>query len=133
MTKTEFVCSACGSPNVRRSRRTSALELPRMMLGTYPFRCLDCRRRVWINIWLFSRKKRPACPRCLALDVNPIDPATMRRGLWRRILVTLGAHGYRCNHCRRAFLAFKHLESAAPAPLQSPPLKSRVASAGQSS
>lgn len=78
-----------------------------MMIGKYPFRCLDCRERVWINIWLLSKHKRATCPRCLTLDVSPANTQTMRLGLWGKLLTGLGARGFYCAHCRRRFLTFK--------------------------
>jgi DNA-directed RNA polymerase subunit RPC12/RpoP len=104
----EFTCTACGSTNLRRSQRTSILDLPKMALGAYPFRCLDCRERFWINVWRLSRSKHVICPHCLIRDVVPISSRQMRIGLWRKILLTLGGRGYRCSVCKHAFVSLRH-------------------------
>jgi DNA-directed RNA polymerase subunit RPC12/RpoP len=83
------------------------LELPKMALGIYPFRCLDCRERFWINIWLFSKRKYAMCPRCVLLDVIPTDPRKMRLGIWGKLELKAGARGYRCLVCRHRFLSFR--------------------------
>jgi DNA-directed RNA polymerase subunit RPC12/RpoP len=111
----EFTCTACGSTNMRRSQRTSILDVPKMAFGAYPFRCLDCRERFWINVWRFSRSKHIICPHCLVRDVTPISSRQMRVGLWRKILFTAGGRGYRCSVCKHAFVSLrrKHASQAA--------------------
>lgn len=108
-----FLCSYCGSSNLRRSHSMSIVELPKMALGNYPFRCLDCRERFWINVWLFSKGKHVVCPRCLRVDVASAPPQRMRLGLWKRLLVAFGARGYRCSFCGHRFLSFKRSERPA--------------------
>jgi len=39
------VCPQCGSRNVRRSRRSGAVEVLKSSLGRYPYRCKECRGR----------------------------------------------------------------------------------------
>ena len=106
----EFTCSSCGSANLRRSHRTSMLDLPKMALGIYPFRCLDCRERFWINIWLFSKGRYAMCPRCLAVHVKPSALPRLRLNTVKRLLLTLGARGYRCSLCNHRFISFKRAE-----------------------
>jgi DNA-directed RNA polymerase subunit RPC12/RpoP len=103
----EFTCKHCGSANFRRSHSASLLDTFRMAKGTYPFRCLDCRERFWINLWLLSKGKRARCPRCLTLELTPAQPQRMRLGLWRKVMLALGARGYRCSFCGHKFLSFK--------------------------
>jgi DNA-directed RNA polymerase subunit RPC12/RpoP len=110
----------------------SVMELAKMAVGKYPFRCLDCRERVWVNIWLFSSDKQAACPRCLNLDVSPVDVKTMRLSLWRKLLISRGAQAYRCNHCKRSFLSFKKpgiRPITFPATADSEPIRPEMASA----
>lgn len=78
-----------------------------MALGVYPFRCLDCRERFWINVWRFSRSKYVICPDCLVRDVVPISSKQMRIGLWRKILLAAGGRGYRCSVCKHGFVSLK--------------------------
>ena len=111
MMRSEFTCSACGSKNLRRSHSTSLLDLPKMAMGIYPFRCLDCKERFWINVWLFSRSKHAMCPRCLSLDVALAAPQLMRLSLWKKLRLTLGARGYRCSACGFRFLSSKPVQA----------------------
>ena len=109
----EFTCGACGSANLRRSHSDSLMDLPKMAMGIYPFRCLDCRERGWINIWLFSKGGNAVCPRCLGLEVTPAPTEGMRLKLSEKAMVTAGARGYRCATCNRRFLSFKRAEPGA--------------------
>ncbi len=106
----EFTCSNCGSANLRRSHTRSLLDLPKMALGIYPFRCLDCRERFWINIWLFSKGRYAMCPRCLAVDVGPSGLARTRLNITKKLLLALGARGYRCSLCSYRFISFKRTD-----------------------
>lgn len=106
----EFTCSSCGSANLRRSHTRSLLDLPKMALGIYPFRCLDCRERFWINIWLFSKGRYAMCPHCLAVDVGPSALPRMRLNITKKICLALGARGYRCSLCGHRFVSFKRAE-----------------------
>lgn len=110
----EFTCMGCGSTNLRRSQRTSILDLPKMALGAYPFRCLDCRQRFWINVFRLSKSKYVICPDCLVRDVIPVSSRQMRMGLWRKILLAAGGHGYRCSVCKHAFISMRHRRSLRP-------------------
>ena len=113
----EFKCSSCGSDNIRRSHSESFSEFPRMALGNYPFRCLECRNRFWVNIWLFSKGSQAVCPRCLAVEVLRTPTDAMRLGIIQRALVRFGARGYLCTICNRRFLSFKHEANAANRPV----------------
>ena len=106
----EFTCSSCGSAHLRRSHAASLLDLPKMALGHYPFRCLDCRERFWINIWLFSKGRYAMCPRCLAMDVRPSSLPRMRLNMTKKLLLAVGARGYRCSLCSHQFISFKRAE-----------------------
>jgi DNA-directed RNA polymerase subunit RPC12/RpoP len=102
----EFTCSTCGSVNLRRSHSQSFADIPKMAMGIYPFRCLNCRARFWINIWLFSKKTCAVCPHCLAMEVAPASLEGKRLSLLQKILLRMGARGYRCGSCNRRFLTF---------------------------
>ncbi len=82
-----------------------------MAMGIYPFRCLDCKERFFINIWLFSKKTTAVCPRCLTIEVTPASLEGKRLSLQERVLVAMGARGYRCASCGRRFLSFKRAHS----------------------
>jgi DNA-directed RNA polymerase subunit RPC12/RpoP len=83
-----------------------------MVIGQYPFRCLDCNCRFWINVWLFAKLRYAKCPRCLGLELTTWPPKRAR--LQQRILVRLGAHRYRCAACRKNFVSFlpRHARTA---------------------
>ena len=127
MKQTEFTCSACGSANLRRSHSTSVLELPKMALGTYPFRCLDCRERFWLNIWFSARGKCAMCPRCLICEVMPVPKESIRLTLRKRLLLGIGAHAFRCSVCRHSFISFKRAEPSRRISQQPQPPKAQTA------
>src|SRR6202012_267730 len=97
MTHPEFTCSHCGSGELRRSRRTSMLDLRKIVFGKYPFRCLICKERTWID--LFRKGKRVRCPRCLTADVVPAANLHFRLGFWKHQLLRVGGRAYRCSFC----------------------------------
>lgn len=108
-------CPDCGSASLRRSRRASWFELIPMMIGSYPFRCLDCNQRFWVNIWLVSRLRYAKCPKCLGLELTPWSRRHYRLSFWQNLLSTFGAHRYRCAACRHYFLSFKPTCGVTPA------------------
>ncbi len=78
-----------------------------MLVGIYPFRCLDCDARVWVSVWLFEKLPFAKCPKCLSIDLTPWPEKHFHPSLWHKLLVTLGAHRYRCMPCRHNFLSFR--------------------------
>jgi DNA-directed RNA polymerase subunit RPC12/RpoP len=100
-------CPNCGASNVRRSRRANTSEMVRMMLGIYPFRCINCGDRFWGNVWLFSSWRWARCPRCLTLNLTDWPKRHYHIGTWVQILSKLGAKKHRCGHCRNNFLSFR--------------------------
>ena len=110
MRSAAYACQYCGSTNLRRSRRQSPVELSKMALGVYPFRCIDCNQRVWINIWLFSKLQYAKCPKCLGLDLVNWPRRHYHLNFWNKLLLTFGANPYRCSLCRCNFLSFRPLE-----------------------
>lgn len=107
-----YKCESCGSTNLRLSRRQSKLEVLKSWLGTYPFRCLDCNYRFWINIWLFSKLAYAKCPKCLGGDLGNWAARSYHLSLRKKLLMTFGAHRYRCIACRYNFLSFRPSETA---------------------
>ena len=101
----EFTCNHCGSGELRRSRSTSLIELPKILMGKYPFRCLDCKERTWID--LLRRGKQVRCPRCLTVHVAVTPHQRMRASFWQRQLLRMGARAYRCSFCSHRFVTFK--------------------------
>jgi DNA-directed RNA polymerase subunit RPC12/RpoP len=102
-----FRCESCGSANIRRSRGQSVLEFAQMALGTYPFRCLACNYRFPVNIWLWSKLKYAKCPKCLSFDLTIWPKKRYVVSAWGALLMTFGAHRYRCSVCRYHFLSFR--------------------------
>ena len=78
-----------------------------MLVGAYPFRCLQCSARFWISVWLFSRLTTAKCPKCLRSDLIAWPEKYYRPSFWRRLQYTLGAHRYRCAACRYNFVSFR--------------------------
>lgn len=101
------VCECCGSSRLRRSRRKGSLEWMKMMIGTYPFRCLDCNARFPVNVFLLSRLGFAKCPRCLSLDVSNTAKKLSRVGTFRKMMLTFGARRCRCKDCRYLFVSFR--------------------------
>jgi len=102
-----LICQNCGGTSLRRSKRQSFLELGRMLVGVYPFRCLDCGTRFWCSVWLLSKLAFAKCPRCLSLELTTWPEKYFRPTLKLSLLMTLGAHRYRCPGCRCNFLSFR--------------------------
>lgn len=102
-----YACQYCGSFNLRRSRRQSLVEIGKMVLGSYPFRCVACNQRVWVNVWLFSQLPYAKCPKCLGLELTNWPRTHYHSTLWNNLLMTFGANRYRCMGCRHNFLSFR--------------------------
>jgi len=114
MNHPHLTCENCGSESLRRSRRRSFSEFRRMALGDYPFRCIDCGHRSWINVLLLSKFKYAKCPGCMSLKVVRWPSKAMRLTLYKELLIAVGGHLYRCSVCHRTFVTFlKPLENAA--------------------
>ena len=109
-------CRNCGSANLRRSKRQSTWESLSMMAGIYPFRCLDCGARFWVSVWLFSKLAFAKCPKCLGTELVIWPEKYYRLTFWRNILLTVGAHRYRCKPCRYNFLSLRPRLAAESAP-----------------
>lgn len=107
-----YSCECCGSGNLRLSRRQSTLELFKTWLGLYPFRCMDCNHRFWINIWLFSKLAYAKCPKCLGGDLTSPPPRGQYLPVRKKLAMTFGAHRYRCVGCHYSFLSFRPSERA---------------------
>lgn len=107
-----FPCVNCGSTELRRSRLHSRGEWLQAMLGSYPFRCLRCNQRFSINIWLWSRLAFAKCPKCLRAELSSWPAKNYRLPFWKNLLMSFGAHRYRCAACRHRFVSFRPLEKA---------------------
>lgn len=107
MSRSRFACENCGSSNVRRSHRHSGLEYLRALSGEYPLRCEDCQHRFCANILMLSQMAFARCPQCLSFALSTWDPKQYRIPRWRRLLLRLGAHRYRCQVCRVNFVSFR--------------------------
>jgi DNA-directed RNA polymerase subunit RPC12/RpoP len=104
--QTGLPCTLCGSSNIRRSRRQSWLEVAKMALGVYPFRCLDCGARFRGNVWMRAAGRYAMCPKCVRFGVDLYPRRVSRLGFWQKLLTALGAHQYRCEPCRHNFVSF---------------------------
>jgi DNA-directed RNA polymerase subunit RPC12/RpoP len=102
-----FSCPLCGSADVRRSHRQGFGEIPKMLTGVYPFRCLGCGERFFGNVWMLTTRGFANCPRCLRLSVLPWAKRDSHVSGWDRLRMALGAHTYRCLPCRHTFLSFR--------------------------
>ena len=120
MTHPEFVCECCGSSNIRRSRRQSVFEIPKMLIGSYPFRCNNCSQRFWVNVWLFSTLAFTRCPKCLRMELTTWPRGHYRTRLWKSLLTTFGAQRYYCEPCRCRFVSFRPKKNFATEPAVEP-------------
>jgi len=102
-----FPCPLCGSPDIRRSRRQSWREIPKMFVGIYPFRCLRCGGRFVGNVWILATGGNANCPKCLRMDLKPSTKKDSHLTCRERLMISLGAHRYRCVPCRLNFLSMK--------------------------
>ena len=107
MKASTFECRHCGSRNLRRSKRKSAAEYAGSLIGRYPVRCTDCGERSSLNILLLSKFLVAKCPKCLQMSLSTWDAKHYRVPRWKKFLLTLGAHRYRCNACRYNFVSFR--------------------------
>ena len=110
MKNSEFCCSKCGSTSFRRSHRRDLFERAQMVLGLYPFRCLDCKHRFWVNVWRLPKAKSVRCPHCLNLDVTLSQYRAVRPSPWKRLLRAFGARRYSCPLCHHRFFSLKRSE-----------------------
>lgn len=78
-----------------------------MCFGIYPFRCLDCNQRIWVNLWFFSRLAYAKCPKCLSLELTGWPTKRYHLSFRKKLLNTFGAHRYRCPACRYNFFSFR--------------------------
>lgn len=107
MRLSSFTCENCGSSNLRRSRRQTAADLLLMAFGSCPLRCNDCGARFSVNLLLLSQAGKAKCPRCLNVRLDTWDTRHYRVPAWKKFLLALGAHRYRCNPCRYNFVSFR--------------------------
>jgi DNA-directed RNA polymerase subunit RPC12/RpoP len=107
MSQNGFPCPLCGSADIRRSRRQSWREIPKMFVGVYPFRCLHCAARFFGNVWILATGGHANCPKCLRLDLKPSTKKEAQLTAPERMLMAMGAHMYRCVPCRLNFLSMK--------------------------
>jgi hypothetical protein len=77
------------------------------MIGTYPFRCLDCNDRFPVNVFLVSRLGFAKCPKCLSLDISNCTKKVSRVGALRKVMLTFSARRCRCKNCRYLFVSFR--------------------------
>lgn len=102
-----FRCERCGSSRVRRSQRRTLASYGRMLFGSYQLHCLDCNHRFWTNIFLVSKILHAKCPKCLGMKLDRWDPKHYHVPRWKTLLISLGAHRYRCTRCRFNFVSFR--------------------------
>lgn len=122
MTHSEFRCFRCGSANLKRSHHTTILDGVKMLVGRYPFRCMDCRERTWVDLRLFRRGQQLRCPRCLRHDVYAIPNERLHASWWNNLRLAMGGRGYRCAFCSYKFISLKKRNTPASS-------QSRMASA----
>jgi len=78
-----------------------------MLFGVYPFRCLKCNERFFGNVWILATGGHANCPKCLRLDVQPSVRRESHLTSRDRLMMTMGAHMYRCVPCRLNFFSFR--------------------------
>jgi transposase-like protein len=100
-------CEFCGSARLRRSRRRSKSELLTMLIGTYPFRCLDCNGRFSVNVFLLSTLAFARCRKCLGLNLTTWERRAYHVSPLKKLMLSFGGRRYRCPSCRYNFVSFR--------------------------
>jgi len=100
-------CEKCGSSQLRRSRRQSLGDFAKILQGQHPVRCVDCGHRFVANLLQFDKLPFARCPKCFSLDLTTSPSKGYHSTLWRTLMLSLGAHKYRCPACRYNFLSFR--------------------------
>ncbi|SRR5579875_2550153 len=121
-------CDFCGSTHLRRSRWQSKSEMLKMAIGTYPFRCMDCNGRFFVNVLLLSRLAYAKCPKCLGWELTNWPRRAYHIGLAKKLALTFGARRYRCLNCRYNFVSFR---PAAPQPVVAQTLEEKTGGASE--
>jgi len=85
-----------------------------MAIGTYPFRCLDCNGRFFVNVLLLSRLAYAKCPKCLGQELTNWPRKGYHVGLAKKLALTFGARRYRCATCRYNFVSFRPVATQQP-------------------
>lgn len=85
-----------------------------MAIGTYPFRCLDCNSRFFVNVLLLSRLAYAKCPKCLGSELTNWPRKGYHVSLAKKLALTFGARRYRCANCRYNFVSFRPAASSQP-------------------
>src|SRR6267154_3903633 len=102
--KTLMVCPVCNSAECRRSRRRTLLDYFARVVGSVPWRCSRCSRRLRSRTTPLAHSLVAHCAICGNIEVKRVasDLADgFAAPLWR----TLGVPAFRCIPCRHKFFS----------------------------
>jgi len=100
-------CPSCGSRLLRVSRYRSLKERLRDLVGIAPLRCCDCGQRFIARTWNPSVLLYSRCPKCLRMDLNVWTDEQYWPNAFMKLMITFGAHRWRCEYCRHNFVSFR--------------------------
>jgi len=102
-----LICPECGSRNLRPSKYLDSAERVAAFRFVSPLRCKDCKTR-FVSRTVFPEDIFYArCPECDRMDLNAWSGKTYEPSGWTKVLVSLGAHKWRCEYCRLNFASFR--------------------------
>ncbi|MGE5645867.1 MAG: hypothetical protein ACM336_08760 [Acidobacteriota bacterium] len=102
-----LLCPHCKSRNLRYARIRSFAERLGTLVGIRPLRCRDCRTRFIERTWRLSAIRYARCPRCWREDLTRWSLNDYCPPAGVRLLLSLGAHPFRCAYCRVNFVSFR--------------------------
>lgn len=100
-------CPNCGSRFLRVSRCQTWREKLKDLAGFSPLRCGDCATRFEARTWDLSVLTHSRCPKCLRMDLSTWTERQFWPSAWMRLMISLGAHPWRCEYCRHNFVGFR--------------------------
>jgi len=103
----DVACPECGSRFLKPEPAPSLKEQIRSLLGTSALTCADCGARFVARTWHPSWLRFARCPKCLRMDLNLWGDHMGFQSDFKKLLIHLGAHAYRCEYCRLNFVSFR--------------------------
>jgi len=100
-------CPQCGSRFLQVSPCRTLLEALRDLMGISPLRCGDCGTRFVARTWSLSAFTHSRCPKCLRMDLSIWTEKMYSPGPLQQLMMTFGAHPWRCEYCRHNFVDFR--------------------------
>jgi hypothetical protein len=100
-------CPKCGSRFLKISHCHTLQERVKDLFGISPLRCGDCGIRFVARTWNFTVLTHSRCPKCLRMDLSTWTEKQFWPSDFQKLMLSFGAHPYRCEYCRHSFVAFR--------------------------